>query len=52
MGLFSIDKENKRANESKKQELLIQRVSVVEEKLKKGQKLSTEDLIAFQANKP
>ncbi|MBS3146275.1 hypothetical protein J4471_01110 [Candidatus Woesearchaeota archaeon] len=50
--LDSIDKENKRANESKKQELLIQRVSVVEEKLKKGQKLSTEDLIAFQANKP
>ena len=46
-----IDKKMLEEKESKKQEIISQKKSVVEEKLKMGQKLSTEDLITFQASK-
>ena len=46
--------ENKKISEEKeiqKRDLIHQKVNIVEEKIKKGQKLSTDDLITFQANK-
>ncbi|HLC73590.1 MAG TPA: hypothetical protein VJH20_03060 [Candidatus Nanoarchaeia archaeon] len=46
-----IDKKLLEEKENKKQDIISQKKSVVEEKLRMGHKLSTEDLITFQASK-
>lgn len=49
--IFEVNKEKERVRKSREEQLLREKAKSVEEKLKNGKKLTTEDLIVFQGNK-